>query len=139
MALAETTMSKGKVVQILGGVVDVAFPPEQLPAIYEAIEVPRDGQPDMILEVQKHLGNHWVRCVAMDTTDGLQRGMAAFKTGAPIRVPVGIETLGRVFNVLGHPVDNLGPVDARVYYPIHRPAPDFSEQSTRVDVFDTGM
>jgi len=139
MALAETTMSKGKVVQILGGVVDVAFPPEQLPAIYEAIEVPRDGQPDMILEVQKHLGNHWVRCVAMDTTDGLQRGMAAFKTGAPIRVPVGIETLGRVFNVLGHPVDNLGPVDARVYYPIHRPAPDFSEQSTRVDVFETGM
>jgi F-type H+-transporting ATPase subunit beta len=75
----------------------------------------------------------------MDSTDGLQRGVAAFATGAPIRVPVGTETLGRVFNVLGHPVDNLGPVDARVYYPIHRLAPDFSEQSTRVDVFETGM
>ncbi len=139
MALKETTMSKGKVVQILGGVVDVEFPPEQLPEIYEAVEVPRDGQQAMILEVQKHLGNHWVRCVAMDSTDGLQRGVAAFATGAPIRVPVGTETLGRVFNVLGRPVDNLGPVDARVYYPIHRLAPDFSEQSTRVDVFETGM
>jgi F-type H+-transporting ATPase subunit beta len=139
MALAETTMSKGKVVQILGGVVDVAFPPEQLPKIYEAIEVPRDGQPAMILEVQKHLGNNWVRCVAMDSTDGLQRGVTAFATGAPIKVPVGSETLGRVFNVLGRPVDNLGPVDAKLYYPIHRLAPDFAEQSTRVDVFETGM
>jgi F-type H+-transporting ATPase subunit beta len=139
MALAETTMTKGKVVQILGGVVDVEFPPEQLPEIYEAIEVPRDGQPAMILEVQKHLGNNWVRCVAMDSTDGLQRGVAAYGTGAPIKVPVGSETLGRVFNVLGHPVDNRGPVDARVYYPIHRAAPDFAEQSTRVDVFETGM
>ncbi len=139
MALAETTMTKGKVVQILGGVVDAEFPPDQLPAIYEAVEVPREGQPVMILEVQKHLGNNWVRCVAMDSTDGLQRGVAAYATGSPIRVPVGPETLGRVFNVLGRPVDNLGPVDARVYYPIHRLAPDFAEQSTRVDVFETGM
>jgi F-type H+-transporting ATPase subunit beta len=139
MALAEKTLTKGKIVQILGGVVDVEFPPEQLPKIYEAIEVPRAGQPSMVLEVQNHLGNNWVRCVAMDSTDGLQRGVPAYVTGAPIKVPVGIETLGRVFNVLGHPVDNLGPVDARVYYPIHRPAPDFSEQSTRVDVFETGM
>ena len=139
MAIAETTMTKGRIVQILGGVVDVEFPVEQLPAIFEAVEVPREGQDALILEVQNHLGNNWVRCVSMDATDGLQRGVPAYATGAPIRVPVGLETLGRVFNVLGRPVDNLGPVNAREYYPIHRPAPGFAEQSTRVEVFETGM
>ena len=98
----------------------------------------RTGQP-LVLEVQKHLGNNWVRCVAMDTTDGLQRGRPANSTGAPIQVPVGPETLGRVFNVLGQPVDNKGPVHANQYYPIHRPAPTFADQSTRVEVFETGM
>ncbi len=92
-----------------------------------------------ILEVQKHLGNNWVRTVAMDSTDGLQRGKPAYATGAPISVPVGPETLGRVFNVLGRPVDNLGPVAARAYYPIHRAAPAFVEQSTHVEVFETGI
>jgi F-type H+-transporting ATPase subunit beta len=139
MALAETTMTKGRIVQILGGVVDVEFPPEQHPQIYEAIEVPRRGQEPLILEVQKHLGDNWVRCVAMDSTDGLQRGVPAYATGAAIQVPVGPETLGRVFNVLGRPVDNLGPVNAKLTYPIHRAAPTFADQSTRVDVFETGL
>ena len=139
MAIAETTMTKGRIVQILGGVVDVEFPVDRLPEIYEAIEVPREGKDALILEVQNHLGHNWVRCVSMDATDGLQRGVPAYATGAPISVPVGLETLGRVFNVLGRPVDNLGPVNAREFYPIHRPAPEFSEQSTRVEVFETGM
>ena len=131
---------KGQVVQILGGVVDVEFSPDQLPEIYEAIEVPAgDGEEPLILEVQKHLGNNWVRTVAMDATDGLQRGKEAFATGNPIQVPVGPETLGRVFNVLGKPVDGKGSVDADLYYPIHRLAPDFDEQSTRVEVFETGV
>jgi len=131
--------NQGRVVQILGGVVDVEFPPEQLPEIFEAIEVPRDQKVPLVLEVQKHLGNNWVRTVAMDTTDGLQRGNPAFGTGAPITVPVGEEVLGRIFNVLGQPVDNKGPVNTKQRYPIHRPAPEFVEQSTRVDVFETGI
>jgi F-type H+-transporting ATPase subunit beta len=131
--------SKGRVVQILGGVVDVEFPPEGLPEIYEALEVPREANTPMILEVQKHLGNNWVRTVAMDATDGLQRGNPAYGTGAPITVPVGAESLGRIFNVLGIPVDGKGPVAAGLRYPIHRPAPPFSEQATRVEVFETGV
>ena len=131
--------AKGRVVQILGGVVDVEFPADQLPEIFEAIEVPRDGGGTLVLEVQKHLGNNWVRTVAMDATDGLQRGREAFSTGGPIMVPVGSATLGRVFNVLGEPIDGLGPVDAQIYYPIHRSAPPFDEQSTRVEVFETGV
>jgi F-type H+-transporting ATPase subunit beta len=132
-------MAKGRVVQVLGGVVDVEFPPDQMPEIYEAVEVPRENEDPLVLEVEKHLGNSWVRCVAMDTTDGLQRGRQANSTGAPIQVPVGPETLGRVFNVLGKPVDNKGPVHANQYYPIHRPAPSFADQSTRVEVFETGI
>jgi F-type H+/Na+-transporting ATPase subunit beta len=134
--ITETT---GRVIQILGGVVDVEFPPETLPDIYDAVEVPRDGKDSLILEVQKHLGHNWVRCVAMDTTDGLQRGVPAYNTGSPIRVPVGPATLGRIFNVLGRPVDRKGPVDAETTYAIHRPAPIFADQSTRVEVFETGL
>ncbi|MCI0518637.1 MAG: F0F1 ATP synthase subunit beta [Chloroflexi bacterium] len=136
MAEAKAT---GRVVQILGGVVDVEFPAENLPEVYEAIEVERESGLPLVLEVQKHLGNNWVRCVAMDATDGLQRGRAAHATGAPIHVPVGPGTLGRVFNVLGRTVDGLGEVKASGTYPIHRPAPPFSEQSTRVEVFETGI
>ncbi|OGO40775.1 MAG: F0F1 ATP synthase subunit beta [Chloroflexi bacterium RBG_16_58_14] len=132
-------MAKGRIVQVLGGVVDVEFPADQLPEIFEAIEVPQDDKAPLILEVQKHLGNNWVRCVAMDSTDGLQRGKTALSTGAPIMVPVGPETLGRVFNVLGRPVDNKGEVHAKRHYPIHRPAPSFANQSTRVEVFETGI
>jgi F-type H+/Na+-transporting ATPase subunit beta len=134
--ITETT---GRVIQILGGVVDVEFPPDTLPDIYDAVEVPRDGKDSLILEVQKHLGHNWVRCVAMDTTDGLQRGVPAYNTGSPIRVPVGPATLGRIFNVLGRPVDRKGPVDAETTYAIHRPAPIFADQSTRVEVFETGL
>ena len=134
--MAKTT---GHIVQILGGVVDVEFPPEGLPEIYNAVEIPRDGANPLILEVEKHLGNNWVRCVAMDATDGLQRGMTAISTGIPIKVPVGMMTLGRVFNVLGNPIDGKGEVVADLYYPIHRPAPPFEEQSTRVEVFETGI
>jgi F-type H+-transporting ATPase subunit beta len=132
-------MAEGRIVQVLGGVVDVEFPAENLPEVYEAVNVPRVDQDTLVLEVQKHLGNNWVRCVAMDSTDGLQRGRPAESTGAPITVPVGPETLGRVFDVLGHPVDKLGPVEAQSYYPIHRPAPPFADQSTRVEVFETGV
>jgi F-type H+-transporting ATPase subunit beta len=134
--MAEAT---GRVVQVLGGVVDVEFPPEKLPEIFDAVEVPREGDDPLVLEVEKHLGGNWVRCVAMDSTDGLQRGVPAFATGAPIKVPVGPTTLGRVFNVLGQPIDEKGPVASDIYYPIHRPAPSFSEQSTRVEVFETGL
>ena len=129
----------GKIVQILGGVVDIEYPESCLPEIYDAIEVPRSGQSTLILEVQKHLGGNWVRCLAMDTTDGLQRGLPAINTGAAIRVPVGSATLGRVFNVLGRPIDGKGPIHADIYYPIHRPAPLFSEQTTKVEVLETGI
>jgi F-type H+-transporting ATPase subunit beta len=134
--MAETT---GRVVQVLGGVVDVEFPSENLPDIYDAVEVPRENDDPLVLEVEKHLGDNWVRCVSMDTTDGLQRGVAAVATGAPIKVPVGPTTLGRIFNVLGHPIDEKGSVESDLYYPIHRPAPEFAEQSTRVEVFETGL
>ncbi|MBL8077759.1 MAG: F0F1 ATP synthase subunit beta [Anaerolineales bacterium] len=129
----------GRVVQILGGVVDVEFPEGNIPELFEAIEVEREGKDVLVLEVQKHLGNNWVRTVSMDTTDGLQRGVPAKSTGAPIMVPVGPSTLGRIFNVLGNPIDKKGDVNAVTTYPIHRSAPPFSEQSTRVEVFETGV
>jgi F-type H+-transporting ATPase subunit beta len=129
----------GRVVQVLGGVVDIEFPSENLPEIYDAVEVSRDGVAPLVLEVEKHMGDNWVRCIAMDSTDGLQRGRPARNTGRPITVPVGPDTLGRVFDVLGQPIDNKGPVDAKIRYPIHRPAPSFEEQSTSVEVFETGI
>ena len=128
----------GHVIQILGSVVDVEFGAGRLPGLYEAIEIPREDRPAMILEVEKHLGDNIVRCVAMDSTDGLRRGLVAQATGAPIMVPVGTSTLGRIFNVLGLPVDGKGVVDAELHYPIHLPAPPFADQSTRVEVFETG-
>ena len=131
--------ANGRVVQVLGGVVDVEFPSESLPEIYEAVEIPRENDVPLVLEVEKHLGQNWVRCVAMDATDGLSRGVPAIATGSPIKVPVGPTTLGRVFNVLGLPIDEKGPVESEIYYPIHRPAPEFAEQSTRVEVFETGL
>ncbi len=129
----------GRVVQVQGGVVDCEFPSHELPEIYDAVEVPRPGAEPLVLEVQLHLGNHMVRTVAMDATDGLERGMPATATGSPIMVPVGEATLGRVFNVLGRPVDGRGPVSVSHRYPIHRPAPSFEEQSRRVEVFETGL
>ncbi|MBI5840192.1 MAG: F0F1 ATP synthase subunit beta [Chloroflexi bacterium] len=129
----------GRVVQILGGVVDVEFPEGDVPELFEAISVDRSGKDALILEVQKHLGNNWVRTVSMDATDGLQRGVPAMATGAPIMVPVGPATLGRIFNVLGKPVDQKGDVQAATHYPIHRAAPSFAEQSTHVEIFETGV
>jgi len=132
-------MANGKVVQVQGGVVDVEFPAGNMPDIFHALRIPRDGQPPLTLEVQLHLGNQIVRTVAMDSTDGLRRGMPAEDTGYPIRVPVGEATLGRMFNVLGEPVDGKGEVHATQMLPIRRPAPAFEEQSRRVEVFETGL
>ena len=134
----------GRVVQITGAVVDVAFPPGQLPEIYHALEIPGEGgngagSGGLTLEVQQHLGDEWVRCVAMDSTEGMRRGVQAVDTGGPITVPVGPQTLGRIFNVLGRPIDNAGPVEAAEYYPIHRPAPSFEDQVTQAEVFETGL
>ena len=129
----------GRVVQILGSVVDVEFPEGEIPELFEAIRVERPDKEPLILEVQKHLGDNWVRTLSMDATDGLPRGVPATATGQPILVPVGPETLGRIFNVLGRPVDQRGEISAATHYPIHRPAPPFAEQSTRVEVFETGI
>ncbi|HVO70941.1 MAG TPA: F0F1 ATP synthase subunit beta, partial [Aggregatilineaceae bacterium] len=140
MTTKVTQEVEGYVAQILGGVVDVAFAQDaDLPEIYDAIRVPRDGQEDLILEVQQHSGGDRVRCVSMDTTDGLQRGVTAFATGAPIMVPVGECALGRIFNVLGRPIDGKGPVQADTYYPLHRKAPPFEDQSTSIEMFETGI
>jgi F-type H+-transporting ATPase subunit beta len=129
----------GSVVEIQGAVVDCAFPAGRLPEIYDAIEVDRGPLEPLVLEVQRHLGGQVVRSVAMDATDGLKRGAPAFGTGGPIMVPVGEGTLGRVFNVLGRPVDGKGAVQTELRYPIHRPAPSFAEQSRKVEVFETGL
>ena len=129
----------GRVIQITGPVVDIEFPAGHLPAIYNAIEIERPGHDALVCEVQQHLGNNWVRSVAMTTTDGLARDTVAVDTGSPIRVPVGEVTLGRVFDVLGEPIDGKGPVEATQTLPIHRPAPPFDEQTTEVEVFETGL
>jgi F-type H+-transporting ATPase subunit beta len=131
--------STGRLVQIMGGVVDVEFPASDIPMLYEALEVEQEGQKPLVLEVEKQMTDSWVRCIAMSPTDGLVRGLPVRRTHQPIQVPVGQETLGRVFNVLGEAVDNKGPVNATAHYPIHRPAPTFAEQTTRVEVFETGL
>jgi F-type H+-transporting ATPase subunit beta len=125
-------------VEVIGAVVDIEFPPDQMPEIFNAVEIDM-GDRKLIVEVQQHLGNNWVRCVAMSTTDGLRRGTPARDTGGPITVPVGPAALGRIFNVVGEPVDGLGPVNTDLRYPIHRPAPPLVEQEVRPEVFETGM
>jgi len=134
--MAEAT---GRITQVMGGVVDVDFSDHPLPDIYHAVEVIREEQNPLVLEVQNHLGDGWVRTVAMDSTEGLHRGMPVANTGASIRVPVGEASLGRVFNVLGQPIDGGPAVETDLYYPIHRPAPPFEEQATNVEVFETGI
>ncbi|MCI0345323.1 MAG: F0F1 ATP synthase subunit beta, partial [Chloroflexi bacterium] len=138
MASAPPT-SVGQVIQITGPVVDIEFPAGQLPAILNAVEIERPGQDPLVCEVAQHLGNNWVRSVAMTTTDGLARGTRAVDTGGPITVPVGEATLGRVFDVLGRPIDSLGPVAAEVMLPIHRDPPAFEDQTTEIEVFETGL
>jgi F-type H+/Na+-transporting ATPase subunit beta len=137
----QTLEVEGSISQIQGAVVDVQFPEgTNLPDIFDAIRVPRGTEePDLVLEVQNHLGHHRVRTVAMDATDGFSRGMPAFGTGGPITVPVGQASLGRIFNVLGRPIDNLGPVDAKAYYPIHRAKPTFESLTTSPEMFETGI
>lgn len=134
-----TTGTEGEVTAILGVVMNVQFPEDQVPEIYNAIEIPRDGQDSVICEVQQHLGRGEVKAVAMSTTDGLQRGLRVIDTGRPIAVPVGPATLGRVFNVLGRPIDGAGPVNAEQTMPIHRAPPSFDEQDTRAQIFETGI
>ncbi|HST79636.1 MAG TPA: F0F1 ATP synthase subunit beta, partial [Verrucomicrobiae bacterium] len=134
----------GRVIQISGPAVDVQFGEGNLPPIYQALQVTSEGfkvpMPiDVTLEVQQHLGEGRVRCVAMQATDGMVRGMKVIDLGGPISVPVGKGTLGRVINVIGEPVDNLGPVQADKRLPIHRPAPSFEEQSTTAEMFETGV
>ena len=131
--------SKGKVVQIIGTVVDVEFPPEELPEVYSSIEIASSNDSFIVAEVQQHLGNNWVRCLAMDTTDRLVRGAECIDTGAPITVPVGRVTLGRLFNVVGHPIDGLDNIHAEESWPIHRPAPLFEERDTTPQVLETGL
>jgi len=139
-------MATGKVIQITGPVIDVEFPPGELPDIYNALEIKRPksagqkaGDATLVVEVQQHLGNNWVRAVAMSTTDGLARGLDVVDTGAPITVPVGEATLGRVFDVLGHPIDGKGAVKADVHLPIHRDPPSFDQMETEAQVFETGI
>jgi F-type H+/Na+-transporting ATPase subunit beta len=137
------TMNMGKITQVLGAVVDVEFSDGSLPPIYNALKVSNpaisDQQGNLVIEVAQHLGENTVRCVAMDTTEGLVRGMDAVDTGTGITVPVGAETLGRVLNVIGEPVDEQGPVNAKKSYPIHRPTPEFVDQETKVQAFETGI
>jgi len=138
MATAAPTAT-GRVIQITGPVVDIEFPAGALPAIFNAVEIDRGGGETLTVEVQQHLGNNWVRTVAMTTTDGLARGASARDTGGAISVPVGEATLGRVFDVLGKPIDGKGAVATDLRLPIHRDPPKFDEQTTEVEVFETGI
>jgi F-type H+/Na+-transporting ATPase subunit beta len=131
-------MAKGRVAQVIGTVVDIEFPPDELPTLNNAVEIPQNGG-KLVLEVQQHVGNNWARCIALAPTDGLERGSEAIDTGAPIAVPVGRETLGRLFNIQGEPLDNLGPVNTKERWSIHRPPPPFTEQETKIEILETGI
>jgi F-type H+-transporting ATPase subunit beta len=145
MAVAESKeATSGEITQVIGPVVDVEFRSERLPNILDALEITRKGEKGeldtrLVLEVQQNLGNGVVRCIAMDTTDGLRRGDEVRATGAPIQVPVGEETLGRMFNVIGDPIDGKGPVQTKERLPIHRKPPGISEQSTDTEILETGI
>ncbi len=135
--------NKGKIIQIIGPVVDIEFDEGQLPEIYNAVKIPRTSvegvKEDLVCEVQQHLGEDRVRAVAMDSTDGLVRGMDVFDTGQPISIPVGPSTLGRLINVVGDGIDGLGEIKSELKYPIHRPAPLFKDLSTQQEMFETGI
>lgn len=134
------TGTKGKIVQVLGAVVDIEFPPDHLPEIYNEVQTrPVGSERVLSLEVEQQLGNNWVRCVALGPTDGLQRGIDAIDMGASISVPVGPKTLGRIFNVLGQAVDNKPEVTDAPRLPIHRPAPGLEDQAVTIEVFETGI
>ncbi len=131
-------MAEGKIREIIGAIVDIEFPADQLPGIYNAIKID-EGDIHLTLEVMQHLGNDFVRCVALSSTDGLRRGMPAVDTGAPVRVPVGRETLGRMFNVIGEPIDGLPACSTEQTSPIHKEAPPFAELSPSTEILETGI
>ncbi len=131
-------MAKGSIVQVIGTVVDVEFPSDELPALYNALTIDNNGE-KLVLEVEQHVGNNRVRCLALGPTEGLARGVEAEDGGSPISVPVGPETLGRLFNVIGDPLDNLGPVETQARWPIHRAPPSFDEQLSTMDFLETGI
>ena len=131
-------MAAGKIVQIIGTVIDVEFPPDELPSLFDALELENSGE-KLILEVQQHVGNNWVRCLALGSTEGLARGTEVNDTGAKVMVPVGPETLGRLFDVTGTPLDNLGPVETAMRWPIHRDVPAFDEQNPDIELLETGI
>jgi len=141
--MSNNTVNKGKIIQIIGPVLDIDFSGGALPEIYNAIQIKRKNQDgkeeNLITEVQQHLGESRVRTVAMDSTDGLVRGMEAIDTGAPISIPVGPEVLGRLINVTGDTIDGKGPINTDLKYPIHRPAPNFRDLSTKKEMFETGI
>ena len=128
----------GKVVQVIGPVIDIKFDSDSLPNLYNSIHI-NMGEHTLVAEVEQHVGDDIVRAIAMEATEGLKRGMEAIDTGRPISVPVGKEVLGRLFNVLGNPIDNAGGVDAKESYPIHRPAPSFKDQAVEPEMFETGI
>ena len=130
--------AQGKVVQVIGTVVDVEFPPDQLPGIFNALELDVAGE-RLVLEVEQQVGNSWVRCLALGATEGLSRGTPARDMGHAITVPVGEASLGRLFNVVGAPLDDLGPVDAKEHWPIHRAPPAYEDQSMTTEVLETGI
>jgi F-type H+-transporting ATPase subunit beta len=132
-------VAKGKVVQVIGSVVDIEFPPEELPTLFNAIEIKGENGDKLVLEVQSHIGNDWVRCLSLMPTDGLSRGAEAVDTGAPISVPVGRTSLGRIFNVLGEPLEDKGPITGAEKWPIHREPPAFDEQETTTQMLETGI
>jgi F-type H+/Na+-transporting ATPase subunit beta len=131
-------MAKGRVVQVIGTVVDIEFPPDQLPSLFNAIEINNEGT-RMLLEAQAHVGNNWVRCLSFAPTEGLARGVEAVDTGAPLKVPVGRGALGRLFDVAGTPLDSLGEVKATEKWPIHRTPPGIDEQATSTEILETGL
>ena len=131
-------MAVGKIVQVIGTVVDVEFPPDELPNLFDALELDNNGE-SLTLEVQQHIGNNWVRCLALGSTDGLARGTEANDTGSMVSVPVGPETLGRLFDVTGTPLDNLGPVESAQPWPIHRDPPAFDDQPPDIELLETGI
>ena len=130
--------AKGKVVQVIGSVVDIEFPPDEMPALFNAVEISGNGS-KLVLEVQGHTGNNWVRCLSLMPTDGLNRGAEAIDTGQPITVPVGKPCLGRLFDVMGQPLDNLGEVKGEENWSIHRNPPAFDEQETTTETLETGI
>ncbi len=137
-------MNEGKIVQVIGPVIDIEFTEGKIPAVLNALNIMRNSpetgeETKLVCEVQQHLGEDRVRAIAMDTTDGLVRGMTVVDTGNPIMIPVGPEVLGRLINITGDPIDNKGPIGANERYPLHRPSPPFDELSTSTEMFETGI